>query len=516
MPKFLCVKGILFFSFWQSIAISLLVAVGVITKLGPYVDAEHISLGLTDTLICIEMPLFAIAHNYAFSFTDFVDPRATWVARMPILYALRDAFGCKDVIEDTKTTLKGEGMDYREFEPSEGYIHQGAGRERRIRAGLRYADGGRKKYWLPKTTADTDATSSLGGASGEWSVNRAVQRVTGAQEEDDVYAPLLEDDAEDVVHLAPDLRPPANPGVDDGPFIPGAIARSETGRDAYLLPFGDVDEADEALFDHARRYLFGDYNYPVIDCSSETARREMWDEEERILSDERGAYFSPLRSKPPPLPTHGRANGGYGATGTSTSQPRFDSNASAHKGKQAVIDREDDRIREVESGDLRLKWAKTPRHHAPSSASSRTHTPRPMSSRQSSGANRQSPPKTPSDDNKRPLPPDAVDLVVEDLDEEEKVMEEHRKGEPASREYRKVYRRGDIVEDEHGQTRDIEVEETRGGDSNWREDDRGNRWKEGDVHETPAEEVPIVQELEEPPPHTRLLDRLPSEDNPWA
>lgn len=32
MPKFLCVKGILFFSFWQAITISALVAAGVIKR----------------------------------------------------------------------------------------------------------------------------------------------------------------------------------------------------------------------------------------------------------------------------------------------------------------------------------------------------------------------------------------------------------------------------------------------------------------------------------------------------
>ncbi|TFY75963.1 hypothetical protein EWM64_g8047, partial [Hericium alpestre] len=150
MPKFLCVKGILFFSFWQSIAISILVSAGAIKQLGPYADKEHISLALTDTLICLEMPIFAFAHMYAFSHRDYVDPHVSFAGRMPMFYAIRDAFGIKDVVEDTKATLFGKGMDYREFEPSEGHIHQGLGRERRIRAGLRYSKGGKGKYWLPQ------------------------------------------------------------------------------------------------------------------------------------------------------------------------------------------------------------------------------------------------------------------------------------------------------------------------------------------------------------------------------
>ena len=71
---------------------------------------------------------------YAFSHTDYIDHDLMYAARMPMYYAVRDAFGFKDVVEDAKATLRGEGMDYREFEPAEGFIHQGTGRDRRIKA----------------------------------------------------------------------------------------------------------------------------------------------------------------------------------------------------------------------------------------------------------------------------------------------------------------------------------------------------------------------------------------------
>ncbi|KAG8896445.1 hypothetical protein FRC01_011813, partial [Tulasnella sp. 417] len=83
VPKFLCVKGILFFSFWQAIGVSILVGAGLITHVGPYKDAEHISLAITDALVCIEMPFFAIAHTFAFSYTDYIDPNTHFAARMP-------------------------------------------------------------------------------------------------------------------------------------------------------------------------------------------------------------------------------------------------------------------------------------------------------------------------------------------------------------------------------------------------------------------------------------------------
>ena len=275
MPKFLCVKGILFFSFWQATGVSLLTSVGAIKKLGPYTDKEHISLGLTDTMICLEMPFFAIAHLVAFSHRDYIDKKLAYVGRMPMRYAFRDAFSLKDVLGDARATLNGEGMDYREFEPSEGHIHQGLGREHRIRAGLRYSRGGQGKYWLPQPTSPSRPERSL---------------------EDDVSAPLLIEDVEHVVH-------DPNITADEGLVAVG-----------FDLPFGDPDSDDEDLFASSRKYLFGDYNYPCVDASSEVARAEMWEEEERILSNERSAWFSDYQGRRAQVATT------YGAIGVSRPQ----------------------------------------------------------------------------------------------------------------------------------------------------------------------------------------------------
>lgn len=77
LPKFLCVKAIIFFSFWQSVVVALLVSVGVIPEGNVskkpnqrpndlfqfYIVAEHISVAIQDFLVCIEMVPFAIAHS---------------------------------------------------------------------------------------------------------------------------------------------------------------------------------------------------------------------------------------------------------------------------------------------------------------------------------------------------------------------------------------------------------------------------------------------------------------------
>jgi len=432
MPKFLCVKGILFFSFWQSIGISILVAAGAIKRLGPYTDSERIAVGLTDTLICLEMPLFAIAHLYAFSFKDFIDPHVSFVARLPIKYAIKDSFSIKDVIEDSKTTLRGEGMDYREFEPSEGIMHQGAGRERRIRAGLRYAEGGKKKYWLPNQV-NAEPRGRLG---------------RGLNEDDEVYAPLLEGQAESVVHIAPDLQ---SPSQED----PALLLGGSNDTEGFDLPFGDLDEGDEELFQNSKKYLFGDYNYPVIDASSEYARRLMWDEEERILRDEHSAYFTPI-SGPRRVP-----NPSYGAVSQTpvsvkTKSPDY----------ERVIDHDLPPDNGNGSGGVRLGWTR-PRvgssserpqirvrqESAKDSSSSSSSIPSVASLRKSTRGT--APPVK-----DRVLPPDAVDLIVEDEAAAERMTKERRSSAPGPP-LRKVYKRGYVAQDggeNNGKRGEFEIE----------------------------------------------------------
>ncbi|KAI0081589.1 DUF300-domain-containing protein [Panus rudis PR-1116 ss-1] len=533
MPKFLCVKGILFFSFWQSIFISILVAAGAIKRLGPYTDHEHISLGLTDTLICLEMPLFAIAHQYAFSTRDYVDRNAKYVARMPFYHAFRDAFGIKDVVEDMKSTLRGEGMDYREFEPSEGYMHQGAGRFRRIRAGLRYSQGGKRKYWLPQPTTDTAPPGSA-----ERRVNKAIERITGRPEQtEEVYAPLLPHQAANVVHLAPDLRSPEDE-TDD--FFESNIRVADEGFD---LPFGDLDDADEELFAWSKKHILGDYNYPCVDVSNEQARTRIWIEEERILRDERGAYFSPILG-----PRRRNERDGYGAIGNSHVRIRQDSDAShRNKGKmrEAIIDKEQDRIAESSQtpGEVHLRWTKVKTPSPMESPRIRRISSQGRSSPGGSGSGSSSSGSSPSTssphDKSRPppsprnavLPPDAVDLVVEDpTAAHEELSHERRKGEPTSRGgpgLKKVYRRGYVIDDDpaHYQHPHGERSQERGEV----EIERPITPQEEQAAFTVGDDVDAVLEAEEeaveiarvetPPPHARVVVNsydVPGEENPWA
>jgi hypothetical protein len=514
MPKFLCVKGILFFSFWQSILISIIVSAGAIKQLGPYTDIEHISLGLTDLLICLEMPFFAIAHWYAFSHRDYIDSDITFVGRMPFRYALRDAFGHKDVMEDMKSTLRGEGMDYRAFEPSEGYIHQGLGRERRIKAGLRYSNGGRGKYWLPQPV-----TSAVPGR-----VEHAVERATDADSFDDMHAPLLGDQAAQVV------RDETVQGISTA---------------GYDLTFGDPSEEDDALFTQSKQYLFGDYLYPCIDASTEAARLQMWEEEERILRDEHSAWDSDFKG-------HRRVaqaqNNGYGAVGTADRPVAGGSGSRSHSGSPLVeerhIDMEADRTPSADPHDVRLRWTAVGRAASSSKPSSVPSSPKasnpprpaPASRTQSHSsrppsAMRSSPPvqslvRTDSHGSPRP---DAVDLLIEDPQlAEEKLARDRRRGEPAVRGsgLRKVFRRhyAPDGEDEIEETGEETVQTDAHADLEEvarvmaeQEADQEGTSTPGHVDVLQVDE-PIAR-TEEPPAHAVVSPFSPppeGDQNPWA
>ncbi|KAF0733721.1 hypothetical protein Ae201684P_002552 [Aphanomyces euteiches] len=105
--KFMAIKMIIFFTFWQSMLISLLEMVGVISdswKIGcPHCwSAGQIASALEDFIICIEMLIFAIVHHYAFAIDDFlhVGTPDALAAKAPLLANFMDVINVVDVKND--------------------------------------------------------------------------------------------------------------------------------------------------------------------------------------------------------------------------------------------------------------------------------------------------------------------------------------------------------------------------------------------------------------------------------
>lgn len=168
VPKFLCVKLIIFASYWQGFFLSILQWLGAIPNGVAGYTPDNLAAAIQDTLICLEMPAFAIAHWYAFSWHDYADDRVS-SARLPVKYALRDAFGIRDLIEDTKQTFQGNDYEYRLFDSGDNIIahEESSSRVKRVMEGMRYERGGKGKYWIPKPGEANSRTPLLAGNIGE-------------------------------------------------------------------------------------------------------------------------------------------------------------------------------------------------------------------------------------------------------------------------------------------------------------------------------------------------------------
>lgn len=217
MPKFLCIKGIIFASYWQGFFLSILVWLGAIPDTVPGYTPDNLAASIQDALLCFEMPIFALSHWYAFSWHDYADPTIS-AARLPVRYALRDAFGPKDLIQDTKDTFGGKQYEYRQFDADDNVLaHEASGsRTARLMDGMRYERGGKGKYWI-------------------------------AQPKKDSHTPLLQGVLNSRARaLSPGPKLVVN-GLDYG--------TDGDGTDAPAL-----DPEDETLFSSARALEFGDYN----------------------------------------------------------------------------------------------------------------------------------------------------------------------------------------------------------------------------------------------------------------
>ncbi|KAI4255938.1 MAG: hypothetical protein LQ352_002323 [Teloschistes flavicans] len=230
MPKFLCIKLIIFASYWQGFFLSILQWLGAIPNDVPGYTPDNLAAAIQDALICLEMPAFAVSHWYAFSWHDYADVTIS-AARMPVKYAIRDTFGIRDLIQDAKETFGGEHYEYRVFDTGDNVLahEQSGSRVARMMEGMRYERGGKGKYWIPKPGEINSRTPLLGPNAG--SSNAASMSYSK----------------------------------------PGRTMEDEQRPDH--VPEDNLDAEDERLFENARSLEFGDWNYPVVTAHVPSSER---------------------------------------------------------------------------------------------------------------------------------------------------------------------------------------------------------------------------------------------------
>ncbi|KAI9227241.1 MAG: organic solute transporter Ostalpha-domain-containing protein, partial [Piptocephalis tieghemiana] len=94
--KFLCVKTIIFITFWQEIFISILGSAGLI-KETDYWTKDNIANGLSSFLACLEMVIFAIIYHKAFGYRPY---RPADRKRQGIGRALMDSMNLLDLVKE--------------------------------------------------------------------------------------------------------------------------------------------------------------------------------------------------------------------------------------------------------------------------------------------------------------------------------------------------------------------------------------------------------------------------------
>lgn len=67
LAKFMCIKGIVFFCFWQGVMLNLLASAGIIKSHHFWLDVEHIEEALQNSLVIFEMVVFSFFQQYAYS-----------------------------------------------------------------------------------------------------------------------------------------------------------------------------------------------------------------------------------------------------------------------------------------------------------------------------------------------------------------------------------------------------------------------------------------------------------------
>ncbi|EPQ28518.1 uncharacterized protein PFL1_03821 [Pseudozyma flocculosa PF-1] len=448
--KFLCVKGIIFFSFWQGLGISILVAAGLIRKIGPVADPEYISLAVQDFMICLEMPIFALGHAYAFSHKDYVDPFAHYAARLPVYYALRDCIGLYDVFSDSLTTVRGTGYGYQTFEPSEGVVHQSLARERRSKAGLRYTQGGKAKYWLPQRGTG-DPRDAAKGARHQGPLSTVRKYLDQKRMERKGFAPLSPDEAADVIHDNPDA-PPDHSDDESSSLLRrprdmahSALQRAEEGLhffserrpdgddDVESLSFDSPSSDEEELYQRSRNLDHGDYAYPNVDVAREASRRSRWRDDDDIVHRRRKRASGDEGG--------GKGKSREGSEASGSGKRKQGARKDSADGDEGLEQRGKKKAKspwlawEAEENSKAAADATADRgQDGPNTEASAGEAAEPSTSTsKSSSASPSSSGKSDADETKRD-PYGAVDLVVEDFKAEERErLLERRRGDPALR-----------------------------------------------------------------------------------
>lgn len=262
--KFLCVKLIIFASYWQGILLAILNFVGILGNSGE--EGANIGISIQNALLCVELIAFAIGHWLSFSYKPFVISNLP-TGRVELYYAFKDMIGIRDLIHDFKLTFHGDYYtDYKRFDSVEAMISHpdSKGTISRINQGMRYHSDGKQKHWLPLQSIQQNKQNVPSTSEASLLIDHL---------NSEVYAPSIKSNNTSIRAL----YSPASEASVDTSSIPDLGENSIT--DMLNSPTFNYDDelldADELYYQNARKVI-NKYrldlnevkrilNYPIVD-----------------------------------------------------------------------------------------------------------------------------------------------------------------------------------------------------------------------------------------------------------
>ncbi|KAL7663341.1 DUF300-domain-containing protein [[Candida] zeylanoides] len=190
--KFLCVKLIIFASYWQGVVLAV-VQYARRQRGGGGGGGGDAGTAIQNALLCVELVFFAIGHWLSFSYRPFTI-RHIPNGRLQLRYAVKDAFGVADLAHDFRLTFYGDYyQDYQHFDSVEAMIAhpESRGRMSRIEQGLRYHSDGRQKHWLGAGPSPPGADAAVRSSAERQALGPSSSRASNRDEfalDDEVYA----------------------------------------------------------------------------------------------------------------------------------------------------------------------------------------------------------------------------------------------------------------------------------------------------------------------------------------
>jgi len=112
ISKFICIKAVIFFSFWQSVVISVMVYFNIVIQGSGDWTTGEVATGTQNFIICLEMLPCAIAYAFTFGHKSFKRADDSLLngkpSRLNMIDNFKDVANIRDVIKDTHSAMMKE------------------------------------------------------------------------------------------------------------------------------------------------------------------------------------------------------------------------------------------------------------------------------------------------------------------------------------------------------------------------------------------------------------------------